>query len=113
MLFADEEVRHEFHKSPTLLQVVCQMLEGELFNHTYQAYVVGVAKEDTLNLAVLSIKSMRESETPDKAVLEHLAFILNERFIRTDKKPTVLLHSDAPTVLTVQVSGPADLARLT
>jgi hypothetical protein len=112
MLFVDDETRHEFYKQPALLQVVCQFLESQLYNHAYQLHAFGCEQRDDWHSIMLSVEPMDDVEELNKPMILHIITEANKRFERKDGKLTVSPQHADLTLLVVRVSKATDLAQL-
>lgn len=102
MLFIDEETRDDFHKAETLVQVVCQMLENEVFNFNSQIRVIGVAEGDAL---------VQVTSGPTD-ILVPICSAVNQRFKRLDGSPVCSIKDLRLRYILVHVTHPSELAEL-
>ena len=105
MLYADENVRHEFHQRPYLLQIVCQLLESALYDHSYHLRVIGV-NGDTAEVAV---EALVTEAMINMAAVKYAIHNINKQFERRDGKATVQVVPADPALLSVIVTGAQDL----
>lgn len=113
MLYATDQVRHEYHKSLALLQVVCQCLETELYTDAHQLRIAQVYEEDggAVVIAVIESSRLHADEVNKKFLMSTFAKI-NQQFARTDSKNTVSPEAEDFSVVSVVVTGPQDFACL-
>lgn len=113
MLFTDEDARHLFHKSPTLLQVICQMLESELVAHHLQLELVDTEQQEKFWVALIVAGN---EEYEDSALMQEVLKLavdkINLRFKRQDEEPTAILESGNHGLVTVRVTEARDFAQL-
>lgn len=107
MLFTDEEARHEYHKAPTLLQVVCQVLEGRLAEASFQIEIME-ARADGEFWAALIICGHPSTrvQTDCVEVIPEAVKFTNSQFKRSDGIETITLENIEAGIITVRVSDP-------
>lgn len=111
MIFTDDEARHSFHKSSTLLQVVCQMLESELTAHHMQLEFVSVDFTDGQWEALLVVDSETFEDSPSQQEGFRAAVAtVNKRMARRDGEDTVEAEEGNFGLVTVRVTGSRDFA---
>jgi len=113
MLFTDEELRHEYHKAPTLLQVVCQLLESEMSKAHLQLQVVGIEQQEAFWVALLitdhdDFEDRVDLQEAFKLAIDHVC----GQFQRKDNVPTAELEHGKYGLCTVRVTSASDFARL-
>lgn len=105
MLFTDEDSRHAYHKTPALLQVVCQILESRLAEHGVQLELVDCEKHGGMWVAAVCV----DSEVHEAALLDSIQYC-NRMFQRADDIKTVTLENDEVGLLSIRVTDTADFS---
>jgi hypothetical protein len=84
MMFLDEEARHQYHKAPALLQVICQIFENFLARWHLQCEVIEVEEHGCR----LGVHGLDETINAPEG-LQEAVIMINKQFQRMDKKPTM------------------------
>jgi len=105
VILTDENSRHDFHTSSTLLQVICQLLESELAQHFIQLEFVAVEREDDFLCAIRVANSpeFEESEHMQSAFRQS-AEKINSRFQRYDGTRTAEVEPGNFGLVTIRVT---------
>lgn len=113
MLFTDDDARHSFHTSSTLLQVVCQMLESELTQHHMQLEFIDVDKVGEMWEALLVVASETfEGSTDQQEAFKHAVTMIDARFVRQDGAQTVTAEAGNYGLITIRVTDATELAQV-
>lgn len=113
MLFTDEETRHEFHKAPTLLQVICQLFESEVSKAHMQMELVDFEQQGDFWVALLIVAHDDYETNPElQAAFKHAIESVNRQFRRTDNVATAELEQGNFGLCTVRVTSAKDFAQL-
>lgn len=111
MLFLDHEAESKYRLAPMLLQVVCQILEGNLAVWMYQLEIIDIENQGNIWVALAVTgrdgSKMRKSQVD---ILEGSAGYVNSMFRRTDQRPTVVVEDPGNGLLTVLISKSADFS---
>jgi len=103
MQFTDEDSRHQYHGSSSLLQIVCSMFESFAFLHGIDPEFI------TLNgdtKALIGCPNIRPEQTKD--ILQKI----NAQFKRNDKRQTARVSDPDLGVFEILVTGAKDFKNL-
>lgn len=104
MLYTDEESRHIFHQSKTLLQMACQVFERLCHEfHATDPEFIDLLCED---IALLGVAEITEEQAED------LLSRMNELFPRTDEYPTCELSDGDLGLFQIFVTTSEDFANV-
>lgn len=106
MLFLDDQSRHDYHKTPALLQVVCTIFESYLTESGAQLELIDVERSSGMWIAMCDVPDC--SLGPFREAVRKL----NESFIRHDEIPTCTIENERARLVTIRVSEPMDFAHL-
>lgn len=113
MNFADDQIRHDFHLNSTLLQVVCQLLESNLYGYAYQLTVFATETSPDIHMAMLNVEAgLGGKEELDTGFVTAAVERTNAMFKRTDGKATVKPEIEDYSILSVTVTSSKDFACL-
>ena len=105
MIYPDDETRHAYHKTPLLLQVVCQMLESELSAYHLQLELVDCEEQEKFWVALLVAGNEHFEDSPHmQHGLKQAVASLNAKFTRYDGKPTASVEQGNYGLVTVRVT---------
>ena len=99
MLYLDEETRLEFHKSSTLLQIICQMVDFECAKFTEQIEVIAI--DDST--ALLQALNMGEVQ------MREVCMTVNKQFKRRDREYTCRVGDSQLHYIKCMVTQASDL----
>lgn len=105
MVFTDDESRHDYHQAPLLLQVVCQVLEGELAKHSVQLELIDCEKHAGMWMAIVA-----PDDQVEPAAIDSILGSLNRMFARTDELETCVLENPEVSLISVRVTDSSDFA---
>lgn len=105
MLFPDEDTRHNYHQSESLLQVVCGIFESDLSRHAHQCTVLGVDIDGEKHMALVQVEDCAPLIVMD--AIDHL----NASFVRTDGQPTCLPLDKEQGQVMIMVTSATDFAQ--
>jgi len=100
MTYIDEESRLEFHKSNSLLQMVCQIFESFCFIQGLMPEFIELLDEDT---ALLGLPNAEEAQAED------LMQKINSQFLRIDGALTCSMMDKEWGLFRIFVTKPGDL----
>lgn len=103
MKYTDEESRLTFHKSNSLLQLVCKMFESFCFLHVVEPEFIDLIED---NRALLGVPSIEVEQAHD--IIEKM----NQQFPRVDGFPTCKLLDDELNLFEILVTSSADLSQV-
>lgn len=103
MLFLDDESRHMFHQSSTLLQIICQMLEFECAKHSAQVELIACES----GLAIMGVQQITFDQLTDACQT------VNKQFQRVDKTFTCKISERRMGIVECYASDLADYKELT
>jgi hypothetical protein len=113
MLFTDEEARHKFHTSSTILQVCCQMLESELVMHHLQLEFVDIEHGEDYWEALLVVGSPEFEDSEElQAVFEAAVEAVDARFVKADGTRMVTACASEYGLVTVKASDDTKIAHV-
>lgn len=105
MLFPDEDTRHNYHQSDSLLQVVCGIFESDMARHGHQCTVLGCDFDGQQHMALIQVEDCSPLVILD--AIDHL----NCAFMRTDGEATCLPVDKEEGQLMIMVTSAEDFAR--
>lgn len=103
MLFISDEVRDEFHKTNSLLQMISQVLESFCFRYASQVEVLQVVNKSQ---ALLKAKGLENIQ------MESIEDLMNRQYGRKDQHPTCKIISLKDNTFMIYARLSSDLANL-